>query len=130
MFTGMIDEYYGYCFGELEYRSLRFETETLDMENYQGNAVVNYTEYDVPYTRIIEHKHFEFGEQPKTVVTREYPAAWQHGAEPYYPINDDKKREDLSGDRPTPAYWRKYLYKGSRGYSGTSIWRTYFPYKQ
>lgn len=90
VFTGMIDEYYGYCFGKLEYRSLRFETETLDMENYQGNAVVNYTEYDVPYTRIIEHKHFEFGTQPKTVVTREYPAVWQHGAEPYYPVNDDK----------------------------------------
>lgn len=89
LFTGMIDEYYAYKFGELEYRSLRFESETLDCDNYQGNAVVNYTEYDVPYTRIIEHKHFEFGTQPKTVVTREYPAAWRRGDEPYYPVNND-----------------------------------------
>lgn len=90
VFTGMIDEFYGYCFGELEYRSLRFETEVLDVENYQGNAVVNYTEYEVPYTRIIEHKHFEYGTQPKTVITREYPATWHRGDEPYYPMNDDK----------------------------------------
>ncbi len=90
LFTGMIDEYYGYKFGELEYRSLRFETETLDCENYQGNAVVNYTEYEVPYTRIIEHKHFEFGTQPKTVVTREYPATWKRGDEPYYPVNNER----------------------------------------
>ncbi|MCR5734536.1 MAG: UDP-galactopyranose mutase, partial [Lachnospiraceae bacterium] len=90
IFTGMIDEYYDYCYGELEYRSLRFETETLDMPDFQGNAVVNYTEYEVPYTRIIEHKHFEFGTQEKTVITREYPAAWKRGDEPYYPVNDDK----------------------------------------
>lgn len=90
VFTGMIDEYYDYCYGELEYRSLRFETEVLDEENYQGNAVVNYTEYEIPYTRIIEHKHFEYGTQNKTVITREYPAAWKHGDEPYYPMNDDK----------------------------------------
>ena len=100
VFTGMIDAYYDYCYGELEYRSLSFETETLDMENYQGNAVVNYTEYEIPYTRIIEHKHFEYGCQggygntgetnPKTVITREYPAAWVKGAEPYYPMNDEK----------------------------------------
>lgn len=90
VYTGMIDEYYDYCFGELEYRSLRFETEVLDEDNYQGNAVVNYTEYEVPYTRIIEHKHFEYGTQPKTVITREYPATWKHGDEPYYPMNDDK----------------------------------------
>lgn len=90
LFTGMIDEYYGYRYGELEYRSLRFETETLDCENYQGNAVVNYTEYEVPYTRIIEHKHFEFGKQPKTVVTREYPATWKKGDEPYYPVNNER----------------------------------------
>ena len=90
VFTGMIDEYYDYCFGELEYRSLRFETEVLDEDNYQGNAVVNYTEYEVPYTRIIEHKHFEYGTQLKTVITREYPATWKHGDEPYYPMNDDK----------------------------------------
>ena len=74
----------------LEYRSLRFETEVLEKENYQGNAVVNYTEYEVPYTRIIEHKHFVFGSGPKTVITREYPAAWKPGDEPYYPMNDEK----------------------------------------
>lgn len=101
VFTGMIDEYYNYCYGELEYRSLRFETEVLDEENYQGNAVVNYTEYEIPYTRIIEHKHFEYGCQggygntettgnPKTVITREYPATWRKGCEPYYPMNDEK----------------------------------------
>ncbi len=90
IFTGMIDEYYDYCFGELEYRSLRFETETLDTPDFQGNAVVNYTEYEIPYTRIIEHKHFEFGDQEKTVITREYPANWKRGDEPYYPVNDDK----------------------------------------
>lgn len=90
VFTGMIDEYYNYCYGELEYRSLRFETEILDTDNYQGNAVVNYTEYEVPYTRIIEHKHFEYVDAKKTVVTREYPADWKHGDEPYYPMNDEK----------------------------------------
>ena len=90
VFTGMIDEFYDYRFGELEYRSLRFETETLGVDNYQGNAVVNYTEYEVPFTRIIEHKHFEYGTQEKTVITREYPAAWEKGDEPYYPINDER----------------------------------------
>ena len=95
VFTGMIDEYFSYRYGELEYRSLRFETEELEEENYQGNAVVNYTEYEIPYTRIIEHKHFEFGCQngnynPKTIITREYPAAWKKGDEPYYPMNDEK----------------------------------------
>lgn len=90
IYTGMIDEYFGYCYGELEYRSLRFETELLEQENYQGNAVVNYTEYEVPYTRIIEHKHFEYGTQEKTVITREYPKEWKKGDEPYYPMNDEK----------------------------------------
>lgn len=90
VYTGMIDAYFDYCLGELEYRSLRFEDELLDTDNYQGNAVVNYTEYEVPYTRIIEHKHFEFGTQPKTVITREYPKVWQHGDEPYYPMNDER----------------------------------------
>lgn len=90
VFTGMIDEFYNHCFGTLEYRSLHFETQLLEEENYQGNAVVNYTEFDVPYTRIIEHKHFEFGEQKKTVITKEYPKQWENGVEPYYPINDDK----------------------------------------
>ena len=90
VFTGMIDQYYDYKLGTLEYRSLRFETELLDEENYQGNAVVNYNEYEIPYTRIIEHKHFEYGTQPKTVITREYPATWKKGDEPYYPMNDEK----------------------------------------
>lgn len=90
VYTGPIDAYYGYQFGELEYRSVSFETEVLDQPNYQGNAVVNYTEYEVPYTRIIEHKHFEFGTQDKTVISREYPAAWKKGDEPYYPVNNEK----------------------------------------
>ena len=90
LFTGQIDEYFDSKFGPLEYRSVRFETEKLDMENYQGNAVVNYTEREVPYTRIIEHKHFEFGTQPKTVISREYSAEWKKGDEPYYPVNDEK----------------------------------------
>lgn len=89
IFTGAIDQYYEYCYGELEYRSVRFETEILDIENYQGNAVVNYTEYEIPYTRIIEHKHFEFGTQPKTVISREYSDKWDKSKEPYYPINNE-----------------------------------------
>lgn len=88
VFTGAVDEFYGFRFGHLQYRTVRFETETLDMENFQGNAVVNYTSADVPYTRIIEHKHFEFGHQPKTVISREYSTEWQPGMEPYYPVND------------------------------------------
>lgn len=90
IFTGMIDEYYNHKFGSLEYRSLRFEHKIINEENYQGNAVLNYTDYDVPYTRIIEHKHFEFGSQPKTVITKEYPINWHKGDEPYYPVNNDK----------------------------------------
>jgi UDP-galactopyranose mutase len=90
VYTGMLDAYFDYCFGELEYRSLRFENQILDTDNYQGNAVVNYTSSDVPYTRIIEHKHFEFGNQPKTYITKEYPSAWKKGMEAYYPINDTK----------------------------------------
>ncbi len=90
IYTGAIDRYYNYRFGALEYRSVRFETEVLDLPNFQGNAVVNYTASDVPYTRIIEHKHFEFGKQPKTVISREYSSAWNLGDEPYYPVNDEK----------------------------------------
>jgi UDP-galactopyranose mutase len=93
VFTGMIDEFYNYQFGNLEYRSLVFENETLAMENYQGNAVVNYTDRETPFTRIIEHKHFEFGTQEKTVITREYSAEWKKGDEPYYPVNNDKNNE-------------------------------------
>ncbi len=90
IFTGQIDKFYDYKFGELEYRSLRFETETLNTSNYQGNAVVNYTEYEVPYTRIIEHKHFDYVDTGKTIITREYPAKWDKDKEPYYTINDEK----------------------------------------
>ncbi len=90
VYTGAIDEFFGFKLGALEYRSVRFETEILDTDNYQGNAVVNYTAADVPYTRIIEHKHFEFGEQPKTVISREYSAEWKPGVEPYYPVNNVK----------------------------------------
>nr|MCR4641632.1 UDP-galactopyranose mutase [Lachnospiraceae bacterium] len=101
VFTGMIDRYFDGQLGTLEYRSLRFETEVLDCSNYQGNTLVNYTEYEIPYTRCIEHKHFVLREQldnPKTVITREYPATWKPGDEPYYPINDEKN----------DALYRKY----------------------
>ena len=100
VFTGPIDKYYDYKFGELEYRSLRFEEEELNIQNYQGNAVVNYTEYEVPYTRIIEHKHFEYAKSlgqedtiSKTIITREYPDTWNREKEAYYPINNDKNNE-------------------------------------
>ena len=94
VFTGMIDEFFGYKLGTLEYRSLRFETEDLpETDNFQGNAVVNYTERQIPYTRIIEHKHFEFGQGKGTIITREYPADWKKGDEPYYPMNDEKNNE-------------------------------------
>ena len=89
VYTGMIDAYYNYQFGKLEYRSLTFETEVLDKEKFQDTTIVNYTDRETPYTRIIEHKYFEFGKQPKTVITREYPAQFEEGKEPYYPINDD-----------------------------------------
>lgn len=102
VYTGPIDEYFDNRYGELEYRSLRFEHEHLDIPNYQGNAVVNYTEREVPYTRIIEHKHFEFGNQPTTIITKEYSAEWTKGMEPYYPVNDEanskrfKQYQDLA----------------------------------
>lgn len=93
IFSGKIDEFYDYRFGKLDYRSLRFEEEILDIDNYQGNAVVNYTDTEHPYTRIIEHKYFEFGTQAKTVITKEYPLEWAEGCEPYYPVNDQKNME-------------------------------------
>ena len=93
IYTGCIDEFFDYKLGTLNYRSVRFETEELDMEDYQGNAVVNYTEREVPYTRIIEHKHFEYGKQPTTVISREYSAEWKPGMEPYYPVNDSENSE-------------------------------------
>jgi UDP-galactopyranose mutase len=106
VYTGAIDEFFGYCHGALEYRSLRFETEEFAEENHQGAAVVNYTDRSVPYTRVIEHKHFEFGGQPNTVVTREYPVAWKKGLEPYYPVNNEKnnalylKYKEMADKRP------------------------------
>lgn len=92
VYTGKIDEFFDFQFGHLDYRSLKFENEILDLPNYQGNAVVNYTEREIPFTRIIEHKHFEFGTQPKTIITREYPQDMKEGEEAYYPINDDKNQ--------------------------------------
>lgn len=93
VYSGCIDEFFDYSLGALEYRSIRLDTEILDSDNYQGNAVVNYTSADVPYTRIIEHKHFEFGQQPVTVISREYSAEWSIGTEPYYPLNDARNND-------------------------------------
>lgn len=93
LYTGTLDSYYDFQYGKLEYRSLYFETETLDEENFQGVAVVNYTDRETPFTRLIEHKHFEYGTQPKTVITREYPREWQDGMEPYYPVNNEKNQD-------------------------------------
>jgi len=95
VYTGCVDEFFHYRFGPLEYRSLRFEHEVLDVPNFQGVAVINYTEKEIPYTRIVEHKHFEFGTQPVTVITKEYPEEWTSGKEPYYPINDEKNNQRL-----------------------------------
>ncbi len=110
VYTGRADEFFGYRLGRLDYRSLRFETEILDRPDYQGNAVINYTEYEVPYTRIIEHKHFNFGKQPKTVISREYPAEYAEGMEAYYPVNDEKntalnaRYEALKAERPDVVF--------------------------
>ena len=94
IYTGPIDAYYDYCYGALEYRTVRFETEILDETNHQDNAVINYTEYEVPYTRIIEHTHFEFDTtSPKTIISKEYSKTWEKGDEPYYPVNDEKNNE-------------------------------------
>lgn len=90
VYTGTVDAYFDHCYGNLEYRNVRFDTEVLDTENYQGNAVVNYTDRQTPYTRVIEHKHFAFGTQPKTVISREYSVEWKPGDEPYYPVNNEK----------------------------------------
>ncbi len=116
LFTGMIDEFFGYKMGTLEYRSLRFETEELpDVDNYQGNAVVNYTEREVPYTRIIEHKHFEYGTGKGTIITREYPANWKHGDEPYYPMNDDKNNSLFAKYTEMAAEYPDILFGGRLG---------------
>jgi UDP-galactopyranose mutase len=115
LFTGMIDEFYGYKLGALEYRSVRFETEVLDCDNYQGNAVVNYTEREVPYTRIIEHKHFEFGQQEKTVISREYSSEWKVGMEPYYPVNNDTNNALFEEYKKLAATEEKVIFGGRLG---------------
>lgn len=115
LYTGMLDAYFGYCYGKLAYRSLRFETECLNEENYQGVAVVNYTDRETPFTRIIEHKHFEYGTQPKTVITREYPADWQEGMEPYYPVNDAENGALYQKYAALAAKEEKVLFGGRLG---------------
>lgn len=116
LYTGMIDDYFHYERGALEWRSLRFEEETLpDCNNYQGNAVVNYTEREVPYTRIIEHKHFEFGNGRGTVITREYPAEWKRGDEPYYPVNDERNNRLLAQYQELAVREKNVLFGGRLG---------------
>ena len=115
IYTGPIDAYFGSCYGPLEYRSVRFETEVLDTPNYQGNAVVNYTDAETPYTRIIEHKHFEFGTQPKTVISREYSAEWKPGDEPYYPVNDQKNGELYARYKALADQEEKTIFGGRLG---------------
>ena len=116
LYTGMIDEYFDRCLGCLEYRSLRFEKEDMpDCENYQGNAVINYTDCEIPFTRIIEHKHFEFGKGTGTVITREYPAAWKPGDEPYYPINDERNNTLFANYQKLAKQEEKVLFGGRLG---------------
>lgn len=115
IYTGAIDEYYDYIYGALQYRSVRFETKTLDIPNFQGNAVVNYTDAETPYTRIIEHKFFEFGTQPKTVISYEYSSEWKKGDEPYYPVNDEKNGELYKKYRAKAAEEGKVVFGGRLG---------------
>lgn len=115
IYTGCIDEFFGYRLGALQYRSVRFETEELPEENHQGNAVVNYTHRDVPYTRVIEHKHFEFGTQPTTVISREYSAEWKPGLEPYYPVNDEKNAALYAEYQKLAAAQDRVLFGGRLG---------------
>lgn len=116
LYTGMIDEYFNYCLGNLEYRSLRFEKEDMPLcDNYQGNAVINYTEREIPYTRVIEHKHFEFGSGEGTIITREYPAAWKPGDEPYYPVNDERNNALFSKYQELAKKEKKVIFGGRLG---------------
>lgn len=115
LYTGAIDAYYDFCLGQLEYRSLRFEHEILDCENYQGVAVVNYTDRETPYTRIIEHKHFEFGKQTQTVISREYPLEWELGIEPYYPVNDEKNQKRYEEYKALATKEYKVIFGGRLG---------------
>jgi UDP-galactopyranose mutase len=112
LFTGMIDQFYDYKYGKLEYRSLKFENEILNIDNFQGNAVVNYTSNDIPYTRILEHKHFEFGKQEKTVITKEYSVEYDGKSDPYYPINDDKNQQLFEKYKLESLNETKYLFGG------------------
>ena len=124
IFTGMIDQYYDYCYGELEYRGLDFEFETLDMENYQGNAVINYTDAETPYTRIIEHKHFEDSDSPKTIITKEYPKTWMKGEEAYYPLNDDNNSELFKKYQELAKKEDKVIFGGRLGmYQYFDMWQ-------
>lgn len=117
IYTGPLDEYFAYCYGELEYRSLRFETEILNMDNYQGVAGMNFTDADTPYTRIVEHKHFEFGKgnEGKTVITREYSKPWKRGEEPYYPVNDDRNTKIFDKYRQLADTQNKIIFAGRLG---------------
>lgn len=115
VYTGPIDQYYDYKYGVLEYRAVRFEHEKLEIDNYQGNAVVNYTERKIPYTRIIEHKHFEFGKQPVTVISREYPSEWKLGEEPYYPVNNTKNEECAKKYRELASQEENIIFGGRLG---------------
>ena len=117
IYTGTIDSFFAYSLGALAYRGLRFETEVVDCENYQGIAIVNYNEKEIPFTRIIEHKHFDFGKQPKTVITREYPMPWEagHGQEPYYPVNDDKNDELYANYRELAKKYPRVFFGGRLG---------------
>ncbi len=112
LYTGTLDSFYDYRFGNLEYRSLKFESETLDTDNYQGVAVVNYTDRETPYTRVIEHKHFEYGTQDKTVITREYPVTWEPGMEPYYPVNDEKNQKIFAAYERLAMAEKKVIFGG------------------
>lgn len=115
IYTGTIDKFFDYKYGELEYRSLKFETEKLNKENYQGNAVINYTDSKTPYTRIIEHKHFEFGNQPTTIITREYPSKWGKNDEPYYAVNDEKNLSLFSKYKELADKQTKVIFGGRLG---------------
>ena len=115
VFTGMIDEFYNYELGTLEYRSLKFEHEVLECENYQGVAVVNYTERAIPYTRVIEHKHFEYGTGNKTVITKEYPSDWEIGDEPYYPVNNDRNNELFEKYKELSSKEKNIIFGGRLG---------------
>ena len=115
IYTGAIDEFFDFCYGNLAYRKVTFEHELLDTDNYQGNAVVNYTEREIPYTRIIEHKHFVFGKQPKTVISKEYPTEWKPGEEPYYPVGDEANRALYEKYRELAEQQAKVIFGGRLG---------------